>query len=116
MKRDYDQYENHDKPLEYIFGYVEFFQRQFNIDGRSLIPRPETEYMIEAVNEHVAAKATENGEKEKVMLDVGTGTGVLGLSVLMENPTFFDRAYLTEYYEDTLSLAKENYEKHKDSL
>lgn len=116
IKRDYDQYENHDKPLEYIFGYVEFFQRQFNIDGRSLIPRPETEYMIEAVNEHVAAEAAENNSKEKVMLDVGTGTGVLGLSVLMENPIFFDRAYLTEYYEDTLSLAKENYEKHKVSL
>lgn len=72
--------------------------------------------MIEAVNEHVTAEATENNGKEKVMLDVGTGTGVLGLSVLMENPTFFDRAYLTEYYEDTLSLAQENYAKHKDAL
>ena len=53
---------------------MEFFQRQFIIDGRSLIPRPETEYMIEAVNEHVAAEAAENNGKQKVILDVGTGT------------------------------------------
>ncbi|MBP6910721.1 hypothetical protein KBC03_03910 [Patescibacteria group bacterium] len=36
--------------------------------------------------------------------------------MLIENPTFFDRAYLTEYYEDTLSLAVENYEQHKNEL
>ncbi len=116
IQRDYDLYVKEDKPLEYIFWYVEFFQRKFKIDGRSLIPRPETEYMIEAVNEHVAAEAATNNGKQKVLLDVGTWTGVLGLSVLMENPTFFDRAYLTEYYEDTLSLAVENYEQHKSEL
>ena len=60
IQRDYSSYVHDDKPLEYIFGYVEFFQRQFNIDGRSLIPRPETEYMIEAVNEHVAAEAAQD--------------------------------------------------------
>ena len=38
------------------------------------------------------------------------------MSVLMENPRFFDRAYLTEYYEDTLSLTTENYEIHKQAL
>ena len=74
IERDYDAYVNEDKPLEYIFGYVEFFERKFRIDGRSLIPRPETEYMIEAVNEHVASEAAESNGKEKVLLDVGTGT------------------------------------------
>ncbi len=72
--------------------------------------------MIEAVNEEVAAQKIVNNANKKVMLDVGTGTGVLGMSVLMENPTFFDNAYLTEYYEDTLSLAKENFAQHKSSL
>lgn len=55
IQADYEHYTVHHKPLEYIFGYVEFFNRKFKIDGRSLIPRPETEYMIEAVNEHVAS-------------------------------------------------------------
>lgn len=110
IERDYDLYDQEDKPLEYIFGYVEFFERKFAIDGRSLIPRPETEYMIEAVNEHVNESKVEGWKLKRVMLDVGTGTGVLGLSVLMENPTFFDEAYLSEYYANTLSLAQENYE------
>lgn len=116
IRIDYDAYDKEDKPLEYIFGYVEFFERQFNIDGRSLIPRPETEYMIEAVNEHINQSKIENAKARKILLDVGTGTGVLGMSVLMENSDFFDEAYLTEYYEDTLSLARENFAKHRESF
>jgi release factor glutamine methyltransferase len=50
------------------------------------------------------------------LIDVGTGCGVLGLSVLLENPTFFKKAFLTEYFPDTLSLAKENYESYKEQL
>ncbi len=116
IHEDYDAYNKNDKPLEYIFGYVEFFERKFKIDGRSLIPRPETEYMIEAVNEHVTQLKIEDWKLKRVLLDVGTGTGVLGMSVLMENPDFFDEAYLTEYYEDTLSLAQENFEQHQPSF
>ena len=41
------------KPLEYVLGYVEFLRNKFKIDERALIPRPETEYMIQAVNEHI---------------------------------------------------------------
>jgi methylase of polypeptide subunit release factors len=41
---------------------------------------------------------------------------VLGLSVLLENPTFFNKVFLTEYYPDTLSLARENYEIYKGQL
>ncbi|MEI7477314.1 MAG: hypothetical protein WCJ81_02000 [bacterium] len=40
-------------------GFVEFFGRKFAVDGRCLIPRPETEYMIEAVNENINDKMTE---------------------------------------------------------
>ncbi len=113
---NYNEYVNDDKPLEYIFGYVEFFKRKFAIDGRSLIPRPETEYMIEAVNEHVQEMIGHHVMWKHVMMDIGTWTWVLGLSVLLEHPKFFDVAYLTEYYEDTLSLARENYQHYKYQL
>lgn len=111
----YDAYTKEKKPLEFIMWYVEFFQRKFTVDGRCLIPRPETEYMIEAVNEEVASRQ-ELGASSNILIDVWTGCGVLWLSVLLENPTFFQKAFLTEYFPDTLSLAKENYEHYKNDL
>ncbi|MEI7477315.1 MAG: hypothetical protein WCJ81_02005 [bacterium] len=41
---------------------------------------------------------------------------MLGLSVLLENPSFFGKAFLTEYFPDTLSLAQENYAHYKNTL
>ena len=49
----YDDFVVKKKPLEYVLGYVEFLRNKFKIAERALIPRPETEYMIQAVNEHV---------------------------------------------------------------
>jgi release factor glutamine methyltransferase len=49
----YDDFVIQKKPLEYVLGYVEFLKNKFKIDHRALIPRPETEYMIQAVNEHI---------------------------------------------------------------
>ena len=115
IKLWYDAYTKDKKPLEFIMWYVEFFQRKFKVDSRCLIPRPETEYMIEGVNEEVA-RSKELGVSNNILIDVGTGCGVLGLSVLLENPTFFKNAFLTEYYPETLNLAKENYETYKTQL
>lgn len=137
----YNAYTKDKKPLEFILWFVEFFQRKFAVDGRCLIPRPETEYMIQGVNEHiqrtspttqdalhiqsmdgqfpdkVVGKMSDSASKGKnILIDVWTGCGVLGLSVLLENPWFFAHAYLTEYYPDTLSLASENAEKYNSDL
>ncbi len=69
-------------PLEYIVGKVTFLGNDFVVNKHTLIPRPETEYMIEAINEFVQTP-------DVVLLDVGTGCGVLGLSVLLHNPGRF---------------------------
>lgn len=132
IKKAYDDFVIDKKPLEYVLGYVEFMNNQFKIDTRALIPRPETEYMIQAVNEYVTtlknSPPCEGGEGEvfvtqspdsplqkgtiwnNILLDIGTGCGVLGLSVILHNENFFQQAYLSEYIDDTLSLAQENYE------
>lgn len=96
-------------------GYVEFYRRRFTVDGRCLIPRPETEYMIEGVCDHISQQPT-TSDVQRVLIDVGTWCGVLGTSVLLENPGYFNRAYLTEYFEDTLSLAKENVSTYKKDI
>ena len=109
----YDDFVVKKKPLEYVLGYVEFLRNKFKIDERALIPRPETEYMIQAVNEHIQNWKI---EKPAVLFDIGTWCGVLGLSVLLHNKDFFVKAYLSEYIEYTLSLARENYEIYKDEI
>lgn len=53
IDRDYTRYDRDKEPLEYILGYVTFFERRFVVTRDTLIPRPETEYMIEAVIQHV---------------------------------------------------------------
>lgn len=100
----YSSYTIDKKPLEYILWYVEFLGVRFIVNWDTLIPRPETEYMIEAVNEYIQAS-----KKDHPILDVGTWSGVLGLSVLYHNPELVSQVLLTEYYENTLSLAKKNH-------
>lgn len=130
INQAYDDFVIQKKPLEYVLGYVEFMHNKFIIDHRALIPRPETEYMIQAVNENVAShceftkqstidchtSTSFRSQWQNILFDIGTGCGVLGLSVILHNPDFFDEAYLSEYIDYTLSLAQENYEILKPRL
>jgi len=50
----YTDYVEKKKPLEYVLGHVDFFGREFIVNEATLIPRPETEYMITAVTEFVS--------------------------------------------------------------
>lgn len=50
------------------------------------------------------------------MLDIGTGCGVLGISVLLQNPGYFGQAVLTDYFENALEIAKKNYETYKGEI
>lgn len=117
IKTGYNAYTIDKKPLEFIMWYVEFFQRKFKVDERCLIPRPETEYMIEWVNEEITERKTNNNQTSSdILFDIGTWCGVLWLSVLLENPTYFSAAYLTEYFDNTYSLACENYAHYKNQI
>ena len=109
----YDDLVIQKKPMEYVLWYVEFASNRFKIDHRALIPRPETEYMIQAVNEYVQSI---NSDLPLVLFDIWTGCWVLGLSTLLHNPNRFQRAYLCDYIDYTLSLATENFEHYKDKL
>jgi len=109
VREGYIAYTRDKKPLEYILGYVEFCRERFKVSPATLIPRPETEYMILA--------ATEQTDPAPItLIDVGTWCGVLGLSVLIHHQTPIEQAYLTEYSPDALEVAKQNYyQKIEDS-
>jgi release factor glutamine methyltransferase len=66
------------EPLQYIRGKTEFYGREFVVDDRVLIPRPETEGLVEAAIERVPRNAT--------VIDVGTGSGCIALTLALERP------------------------------
>lgn len=88
------------KPVQYIIGTVEFFGLEFKVDQRVLIPRPETETLVEAVIEQL-----KNKENPKI-IDLGTGSGVIAINLAKNLKEAF--VYATDVSEDALEVAKEN--------
>jgi len=91
-------------PLQHLLGTVEFYRREFKTDGRALIPRPETEELVEIVLEEISNKPELGTLK---ILDMGCGSGVIGLSLAAELGV---RAEVTciDTSEEALALAQEN--------
>lgn len=66
------------EPLQYIRKRTEFYSREFYVDERVLIPRPETELLVEAALEHAP-----NGGR---VIDIGTGSGCIAITIERERP------------------------------
>lgn len=90
------------EPLQYIIGNVEFYNCNLNVDKSVLIPRPETELLVELIlNEH----QQKSGLK---ILDIGTGSGNIAIALAKGSQTFCITAI--DYSNDALDLAKKNAE------
>lgn len=87
------------EPLQYILGHTEFHGLTLKVDRRALIPRPETEQLVEHV---VAACATPPAS----VLDLGTGTGAIALALARQFPAA--RITATDVSREALELAAEN--------
>jgi release factor glutamine methyltransferase len=84
-------------PIAYLVGKREFYSREFSVSPEVLIPRPETETLVEAALRHSGA--------EKV-LDLGTGSGVLAITLALERPRWSVTA--TDLSEAALAIARSN--------
>lgn len=88
------------EPLQYAIGEWEFYGHLFHVDARALIPRPETERLVEMVlQENLAGK---------IIADIGTGTGAIALSIALEAHPQPKKIYATDCSADALALAREN--------
>jgi release factor glutamine methyltransferase len=88
------------EPTAYLLGRKEFYGRPFRVDARVLVPRPETELVLEAA----LAALPEGGRA----LDLCTGCGCIGISLALERPTA--RVVATDASSDALAVARENAE------
>ncbi|MCJ7725381.1 MAG: peptide chain release factor N(5)-glutamine methyltransferase [Acidimicrobiia bacterium] len=89
------------EPLQYLEGTAAFGPIEVAVDGRALIPRPETEGLWE-----LAVAALEDAGPGTTIVDLGTGSGVLALVLKHTFPA--SRVIGVDDREDTLALAKEN--------
>ena len=87
------------KPAQYIIGYADFFGMQLTVDERVLIPRPETEELVEHI-------LSENPETNLSVLDIGTGSGAIALALAKNRPDWSVTA--VDISQDALDLATEN--------
>lgn len=73
-------------PVAYIIGHKEFYGRPFKVTTATLIPRPESESLIELLKEALPKNETLLAEKPLRLVDVGTGSGNLGITAKLEHP------------------------------
>lgn len=95
-------------PLAYIRGFVEFYGRQFYVTPDVLIPRPETEEMIELLKALPIVPTPESGPS--TLVDVGSGSGCIGITAKLELPQL--DVHLVDIDESTLRVAQENGRRH----
>jgi release factor glutamine methyltransferase len=91
------------EPVAYIVGHQEFYGLDLFVDDRVLIPRPETELLVE--------RAIQISQRQAVMADVGTGSGAIAISLAVHLPQAL--IYATDASPGALQVAARNCRRHR---
>ncbi len=92
-------------PLAYILGKKEFYGREFDVSPSVLVPRPESEEMI-----NMLLKLAPQDNQPRTLIDVGTGSGCLGITAALELPDNW-HVVLSDISSKALSVAEKNAKK-----
>ncbi len=95
-------------PLQYLTGHVEFMSLDFFVDKRVLIPRPETEILVETVL--IKAQEKQYSNRKTTIMDIGTGSGCIAIS-LAKNLSNVE-IYASDNSQEALLVAETNVQRH----
>ena len=93
-------------PIAYIVGFKEFYGRRFSVTTNTLIPRPESEAIIDNLKELIDSSLMPAVGKRLRLIDVGTGSGCLGITAKLEFPEL--KVTLTDISPPALEVARTN--------
>ncbi len=98
--KDYIKRLVNNEPLQYILGKTKFYDLEFKVDKSVLIPRPETEELVDLI-------IKENKDKKEInILDIGTGSGCIAISLAKNLPQ--SKVFAIDISEDAIKIAKHN--------
>jgi len=98
------------EPLAYIVGAKEFMSLEFEVTPDVLIPRPETELLVELAIQSIAETRPENPTAAPVAMDIGTGSGCIAVAIAKHVPAA--TVYASDISEGALACAERNAERH----
>lgn len=104
--KNYINRRKNNEPVAYITGHKEFFGLNFIVNKFTLVPRPETEIIVEEA-------LKEMKKNDYLLVDVGTGSGCIPISISKNKNT---KAYATDISQKALKTAKKNAKKHNVSI
>jgi len=96
------------EPLQYVLGSWGFRHLDLAVDPRVLIPRPETELVVDAALELLQDRLADRADDPVTIVDLGTGSGAIGLALASELPLDGISVWLTDVSAEALALASAN--------
>lgn len=102
FQTDLEKHVNTGIPLQHLTGYEEFYGRRFQVNESVLIPRPETEELVQ----HTIAAVYLRGNQKVRIVDVGTGSGIIAITLALELPEA--DVFATDISEAALHVARAN--------
>jgi release factor glutamine methyltransferase len=99
----------HGEPVAYLTGHKEFYGLDFFVDKRVLIPRPETELLVEIALNNIRKRI--NAGRIPIVADIGTGSGAIPITLAVEEPRL-PYLYATDVSTEALDVARLNCQRH----
>jgi release factor glutamine methyltransferase len=93
-------------PIAYLLGSVEFYGREFLVNANVMVPRPETEHLVEEALAYLRERERSHPASTAAVLDVGVGSGAIACTIAAENPCVFVDA--TDTSSAAIEVAERN--------
>ncbi|KKQ06774.1 MAG: Release factor glutamine methyltransferase [Candidatus Moranbacteria bacterium GW2011_GWE1_36_7] len=102
------------EPIAYIVGHKEFYGLDFIVNKHTLVPRPETEMIVELVTSNQQSVISKNSNAKNIIIDIGTGSGNIIISIAKTLATSYELPvtgysfFATDISKEALKIAKKN--------